>query len=182
MTRYSHDPGANRWPPSCGTCPVAFSRTRLRSGSSTFTRRPWAPRVSASKSRAGSWPKRLRFSPPRPWNDPWQLPALQPSRPNRLATCRSNSTAGSTDPSGSRTGSTPPPHDGRAPSIARSPTAAATTTSHRPAPSGALRLQHEGHLFGLPLGERELPARRLEAVGRDRDVHLAGRAACWDVR
>ena len=31
---------------------------------------PCAPRKIASKSCAGSWPKRLRRRPPRPWNDP----------------------------------------------------------------------------------------------------------------
>src|SRR5271170_5872618 len=39
-------------------------------------------------------------------------------------------------------------------------------------PLGCLRLQHEGHLLGLALGEGELPARLFEAVGRDRDGHL----------
>ena len=134
MTWYSHDPGANRRPPSCGTCPVALSRTRLRSGSRTFTRRP--PARARSPGSPGRGRGRRGSGSARPAPGTTRGSSRRCTRAGRTGWRRGgrNRPAGSADPSGSRTGSTPPPHDGRAPSIARSPTAAATTRLIGPLP------------------------------------------------
>jgi hypothetical protein len=63
---YSGDSFPNRRPPSCGTCPVAFRRIRLWSGSIGSVRRANASRVSTSKSMSGSCPRNDSLNPALP--------------------------------------------------------------------------------------------------------------------
>ena len=77
---YSGELVEKRLPPSCGTCPAAFLRIKLSSGSLTATRRPRLSRVSVCRSIAGDSPRRLSLKPPLPFKFPWQGPELHPVR------------------------------------------------------------------------------------------------------
>ena len=62
--------GANRRPPTCGTCESALFRTRLLSGFNVLVRRPSPSCVNCWKSNSGSKPHRLRRNPSLPLGAP----------------------------------------------------------------------------------------------------------------
>ena len=152
MTRYSHEPTANRCPPSCGTWPVALSRTRLRSGSSTFTRRPAAPRVSVEVAR-GVVAEEAQVQPAPPLERPVAAPGVAAEPAEQAGDVAVEIDAGQhrSVRQPHRLDLTAPRRPG--PEQRQEPDRCRNDHSHRPAPGVSLRLQHEGHLLGLPLGE-----------------------------
>ena len=78
MALYSTEFTSKRLSPLCGTVLTAFSRNKLRAGSSSVRRRPFALRVIEVQSPSSSKPRSERRKPPCPAAAPWQAPIAQP--------------------------------------------------------------------------------------------------------